>query len=97
MHSAPEQLFEAGPRILSTEDEEVAAAAAAAFRGCGMEVRECFGAIDSFEKAPAGVRMNFSKDGKRDSAEAELVVVAVGWVADIISRRQGSRSMSESS
>jgi len=77
------QLFEAGPRILSTEDEEVAAAAAAAFRGCGMEVRECFGAIDSFEKAPAGVRMNFSKDGKRDSAEAELVVVAVGWVADI--------------
>ena len=26
--------------------------------------------------------MNFSKDGKRDSAEASLVVVAVGWVAD---------------
>ena len=76
------QLFEAGPRILSTEDEDVAAAAAAAFRKSGMVVRENFGTIESFEKTPAGVRMNFAKDGRRDSAEAALVVVAVGWAAD---------------
>src|SRR5215510_7349110 len=76
------QLFEAGPRILATEDEDVAAAASRAFRESGMVVRENFGAIESFEKTPAGIRMNFSKDGKRDSAEAALVVVAVGWVAD---------------
>ena len=37
--------------------------------------------IDSFEKTPAGVRMIFSKDCHRDSAEASLVVVAVGWEA----------------
>src|SRR5499427_8040019 len=76
------QLFEAGPRILSTEDEDVAAAAAAAFRKSGMVVRENFGTIESFEKTTAGVRMNFAKDGRRDSAEATLVVVAVGWAAD---------------
>jgi dihydrolipoamide dehydrogenase len=76
------QLFEAGPRILATEDEDVAAAAAAAFRKSGMVVRENFGAIESFEKTPTGVRMNFSKNGQRDSAEAALLVVAVGWVAD---------------
>ncbi len=76
------QLFEAGPRILSTEDEDVAAAAAMAFRESGMVVRENFGGIESFEKTPIGVRMNFSKDGKRNSAEASLVVVAVGWAAD---------------
>jgi dihydrolipoamide dehydrogenase len=76
------QLFEAGPRILMTEEEEVAALAAAAFRESGMVVRENFGAIDSFEKTPAGVRMNFSKDGKRESVEAALAVVAVGWIAD---------------
>src|SRR5262249_20778763 len=29
-----------------------------------------------------GVRMNFSKDGQKDSCEANLVVVAVGWAAD---------------
>ena len=44
------ELFEAGPRILATEDEDVAAAAAAAFRKSGMLVREKFGTIESFEK-----------------------------------------------
>ena len=76
------QLFEAGPHILATEDEDVAAAVRTAFRESGMVVRENFGAIESFEKTPTGVRMNFSKDGKRDSAEATLAVVAVGWVVN---------------
>jgi pyruvate/2-oxoglutarate dehydrogenase complex dihydrolipoamide dehydrogenase (E3) component len=76
------ELFEAGPRILSTEDEDVAAAVATAFRKAGMLVRENFGTIESFEKTPTGVRMNFRKDGKRESAEATLAVVAAGWAAD---------------
>ena len=76
------QLFQAGPRILPTEDEDVSAAVAAAFRESGIVVRENFGAIESFEKTPGGVRMVFSKDGARDSAEAALAVVAVGWVAN---------------
>jgi pyruvate/2-oxoglutarate dehydrogenase complex dihydrolipoamide dehydrogenase (E3) component len=76
------QLFTAGPRILPTEDEDVAAAVAAAFRESGMVVRENCGAIESFEKTPTGVRMIFSKDGDRDSTEATLAVMAVGWVAD---------------
>ena len=76
------QLFEADPRNLSSEEEEVAAIVATAFRKVGHCSAENFGAIKSFEKTPTGVRMNFSKDGKRESAEATLAVVAVGWVAD---------------
>ena len=76
------QLFEAGPRILATEDETVSAAAAAAFREAGIVVNENFGAIESFEKADTGVRMNFTKDGQRFSAEGMLAVVAIGWMAD---------------
>ena len=76
------QLFQAGPRILMTEDEDVSKVVAAAFRESGMVVRESFGTIESFEKTPSGVRMVFSKDGIRDSAEATLAVVAVGWLAD---------------
>jgi pyruvate/2-oxoglutarate dehydrogenase complex dihydrolipoamide dehydrogenase (E3) component len=76
------QLFQAGPRILPTEDEDVSAVMATAFREAGMIVRENFGAIESFEKTPGGVRMFFTKDGARDSAEAAIAVVAVGWVAD---------------
>ncbi|MBN8228383.1 NAD(P)/FAD-dependent oxidoreductase [Corallococcus macrosporus] len=76
------QLFEAGARILPTEDEDVAAAVAESFRQAGMEVREDFGRIERFEATPGGVRMVFSKDGVQDSAEAALVVAAVGWMAD---------------
>jgi dihydrolipoamide dehydrogenase len=76
------QLFQAGPRILPTEDEDVSAAVATAFRASGIVVHESFGSIDSFEKAPGGVRMVYSKDGQRYSAEASLAVVAVGWAAN---------------
>ena len=76
------QLFQAGPRILPTEDEDVSAAVASAFRESGIVVRENFGEIEYFEKTPSGVRMIFAKDGARDSAEAALAVVAVGWVAN---------------
>jgi pyruvate/2-oxoglutarate dehydrogenase complex dihydrolipoamide dehydrogenase (E3) component len=76
------QLFQSGPRILPSEDEDVSAAVSAAFRESGIVVHENFGTIESFEKARTGVRMNFCKNGDRDSAEATLAVVAVGWVAD---------------
>ena len=77
------QLFQAGPRILPTEDEDVSAAVAAAFREAGIAVRESFGDIESFERTPKGVRMNFIKEGTRDSAEAALAVVAIGWVSNV--------------
>src|SRR5215831_16759909 len=73
------QLFHTGPRILPTEDEEVSAVVAAAFRESGIEVRENFGVIESFEKTPDGLRMNFSKDGRREHTEAALAVTAIGW------------------
>lgn len=76
------QLFQAGLRILPTEDEEVSAAVAGAFRKSGIRVNENFGTIDSFEKTASGVRMHFCKDGRRGSAEAELAIIAVGWIAN---------------
>jgi pyruvate/2-oxoglutarate dehydrogenase complex dihydrolipoamide dehydrogenase (E3) component len=60
----------------------VSAAVALAFSSAGIVVRENFGTIEGFEKTSNGVRMVFTKNGKRDSAEAAVVVVAVGWVAD---------------
>lgn len=76
------QLFQAGPRILPRADESVAVEIAGAFRKSGIEIRENFGAITSFEKTAGGVRMNFSDQGASAAAEAALVVVAVGWIAN---------------
>jgi len=75
-------LFEAGPRILPTEDEDVSRTVAASFRASGIEVREGFGRVRGFEKAPAGVQMVFEKDDAVDRVEATLAVVAIGWLAD---------------
>jgi dihydrolipoamide dehydrogenase len=76
------QVFERGPRILRAADDSVAMAVAGGLRESGVIVRERFGDITSFEKTPTDVRMNF-RDGARDgSAEAALVMVAAGWVAD---------------
>ena len=76
------QLFQSGRRILPSEDEDVSAAVSAAFRESGIVIQENFGTVESFEKTPTGVRMIFSRGGDRNSAEATLAVVAVGWVAD---------------
>jgi dihydrolipoamide dehydrogenase len=76
------QLFHRGTRILPTEDKDISAAVASAFRNTGITVRENFGEIESFEKTPSGVRMNYRQNGDRNSAEASLAVVAVGWQAN---------------
>jgi pyruvate/2-oxoglutarate dehydrogenase complex dihydrolipoamide dehydrogenase (E3) component len=77
------ELFHSGPRILPTEDADVSAAVARAFREAGMVVREAFGTIERFEKTVDGVRLCFaSKRGVPGSAEAALAVAAVGWEAD---------------
>ena len=72
------QLFEAGPRILRTEDQE-SRRVAAAFRAPASWSRD-FGASSRSSRRRAG-RMIYAKDGVRDSAEAALVVAAVGWTA----------------
>jgi dihydrolipoamide dehydrogenase len=84
------ELFEAAPRILASEDADVAAAVAGAFRASGMTVREDAGRIESFEKTREGVRMTFSRGGARMTAEASLAVVAVGWAADTAGLRLGA-------
>ena len=84
------QLFQTGPRILPSEDEDVSAAVAVAFRESGIVVHENFGVVEFFEKIPTGVRMIFSRNGNRASAEATLAVLAVGWVADIEGLRLAS-------
>lgn len=76
-------LFQAAARILSGEDEDVSAAVSRAFRESGMVVREAFGTIESFAKTPDGICMTFSKEGELERATAGLVVVAIGWAADV--------------
>jgi pyruvate/2-oxoglutarate dehydrogenase complex dihydrolipoamide dehydrogenase (E3) component len=78
------QLFEAAPRILLTEDEDVSTTMAAALRATGVTVSEEFGRIERFEASADGVRMVFSRDGERHTADAAVAAVAIGWQADTL-------------
>ena len=78
-------VFQRGPRILPDEDEDVAREVAVQLRASGIAIRDGFGSIERFEKTAAGVRMAYAKDGRRETAEAALVVTAVGWAADAAS------------
>src|SRR5436190_8819457 len=75
-------LFQTGPRIVPTEDVDVSAAVAEAFRANGIDVRESFGKIESFERTADGVRMHFSQDGVVERIDADLAVAAIGWEAN---------------
>jgi len=75
-------LFEAAPRILMTEDHEVAATVAAALRTSGIDVLEDAGTIERFDPGPAGVRLTHSRNGARAHIDATMAVVAVGWIAN---------------
>ena len=78
------QLFQSGPRILHTEDADVSDLVSRAFRDNGIDIRENFGRIESFSKTSDGVRMNYSKDGRTETAEAEVVVISIGWLANTV-------------
>lgn len=75
-------LFEAAPRILMTEDHDVAATVAAALRTSGIDVLEDAGTIERFEPCPEGVRLIFSRNGAGAHIDVTVAVVAVGWVAN---------------
>jgi pyruvate/2-oxoglutarate dehydrogenase complex dihydrolipoamide dehydrogenase (E3) component len=76
------QLFQAGPRILPTEDVDVSTAMADGLRQRGVAVHEAFGAIERFQATSEGVRMIYVRDGEEKAAEAALAVGAIGWTAD---------------
>ena len=75
-------IFEAAPRILMSEDHDVAAAVRAALQASGIRVFEQAGTIERFESCPAGVRLIYTKAGTQEHVEATVAVVAAGWVAN---------------
>ncbi len=70
-------LIEMLPRVLPIEDEEVSADLEKALRRRGIKVMAGT-KMSGFEKTDSGVRLSVEKDGKADTVEAEMLLVAVG-------------------
>ena len=66
-------LFEAGPHILKTEDEDVSRVMSESFRGAGIDVRESFGRVLEFQRTAAGMRMIFARRSRRRDLAGPLL------------------------
>jgi pyruvate/2-oxoglutarate dehydrogenase complex dihydrolipoamide dehydrogenase (E3) component len=75
-------LVEIAPRILMSEDREVAEGVGAALAASGVQIVADAGTIDRFEPCADGVRLVHSSCQGQQSIDATLAVVAAGWVAD---------------
>jgi pyruvate/2-oxoglutarate dehydrogenase complex dihydrolipoamide dehydrogenase (E3) component len=74
-------LIEAAPRILMTEDDDVANAVRDGLEAGGIEVVEDARRIERFERSAVGVRVVCSNGDSDRSIDATVAVVAVGWIA----------------
>lgn len=81
-------LAQSGPRIIQTEDADVSAGVAHAFREDGMIVYENAGRIAGFERVPGGIRTTWQNGPA--PLETQYAVAAVGWVADTETLRPGN-------
>ena len=72
-------LCQAGPRIIASEDAEVSAEVARAFRDDGIDIFEDCGSAVRIDAISDGVRTTFHNGRVVDAA---LVVRSIGWIAD---------------
>jgi len=75
-------LFEVAPRILMSEDQDVAATVRAALEALGIDVVEDAGTIERWERCPNGVRLIYVKNDSEYRIDGAVAVVAVGGVAN---------------
>ncbi|OUM41802.1 dihydrolipoyl dehydrogenase family protein [Arthrobacter sedimenti] len=76
-------LLDLAPRILMTEDEDVAATVTASFRGKGVQVETGIGGIDSIRKEADGLTLTWRRDGEPQSRLVDAVLMAAGWPANL--------------
>jgi dihydrolipoamide dehydrogenase len=75
-------VIEALPRILPVEDEEVSKAAHKAFEKRGLKFRVPAN-VKKLTKTKSGVAVEIEADGKTETLEADVAVVAVGIVGNV--------------
>ncbi|MHA7240309.1 dihydrolipoyl dehydrogenase family protein [Arthrobacter sp. TMS1-12-1] len=77
-------LLDVAPRILMTEDEDVAAVVTTSFRSRGIRVEAGIGGIDSIRRGDDGsLTLTWQRDGEPESLAVDAVVMAAGWPANL--------------
>ncbi len=75
-------MLEAAPRILMTEDAEVATAVKAAYEANGVQVVEDIEGLTAIEQRHGRLLVHYRLAGESYKVETALVVMAIGWLAN---------------
>lgn len=75
-------VIESAPSILAVEDEQTSAYMMRAFRRRGIRI-EPGSRVERIEKLPEGLRVYYAQNGETRSVDAEVAVLAVGWVGNV--------------
>ncbi len=76
-------LLDLAPRILMTEDEDVARAVTASFRNKGVQVETGIGGIESIRQDGQGLALSWQRDGASSTRSVDAVIMAAGWPANL--------------
>ncbi|WP_104181335.1 NAD(P)/FAD-dependent oxidoreductase [Arthrobacter sp. B0490] len=76
-------LLDLAPRILMTEDDDVAAAVTDAFTGKGVQVETGISGVDAIREEGDRLSLVWQQDGALRSRSVDAVVMAAGWPANL--------------
>ncbi|WP_247827242.1 dihydrolipoyl dehydrogenase family protein [Arthrobacter antioxidans] len=76
-------LLDVAPRILMTEDEDVAEVVTASFRGRGIRVEAGISGVDGIRRGDGGLTLTWQRDEEPESVTVDAVVMAAGWPANL--------------
>ena len=76
-------LLEIAPRILAIEDQDLSQAVAQAFERRGIRLVNSIAGIERLERDGQGLNLVYRQDDQTLSLQAEVVVLAVGWVGNL--------------
>lgn len=73
-------LLDVAPRILQAEDETISKTIHEVFSRRGMEIVTSIEGVERIEKREQGLRLHYEGQGEKQTIDAEVVIMAVGWV-----------------
>ncbi|WP_159619655.1 dihydrolipoyl dehydrogenase family protein [Arthrobacter zhaoguopingii] len=76
-------LLDVAPRILMTEDADVAAAVTEGFSARGVRVETGIAGIDAIRPSDGALRLSWRSGGQSEEISVESVVMAAGWPANL--------------
>lgn len=76
-------ILEAAPRILGTEDADLAQEILNSFQTHGIQVVTGITGVQKLENAEKGLSLTYAKDGSQFTVDTDAVILSTGWLGNV--------------